>query len=227
MAQTTTLEMAAPSGVNSQPLPEPPAQQKHALMVRVRHEVTEDLGFLVGQIPGSFGRCLRTWYYGLQLKRLGPGAKLGTGLEVSSPNHIRIGGQFLTLRNCYLGADEDGAIEIGDHVSFAVNVVVNAGQGGLIRIGHHVGIANNCVLRSSPHRYDDPARPFKSQGHTPGTIIIEDDVWVTANTVLLPGTYVERGCVVCPGSVVSGRVKAYSIIAGNPARVIGRRGERS
>lgn len=188
------------------------------------HELTAAIHAIASQWPGITGRRLRACYYGMRLKRLGPGAQFHERIELEAPENIVIGSQFLAMRDCFLCANADGTIEIGDHVSLATNVMINAGQQGLIRIGNDVGIGNNSVLRSSPHAFQDPLRPFRLQGHTPGQIIVEDDVWVAANVVLLPGTHVERGCVIGSGSVVSGVVKAYSIIAGNPGRVVGRRG---
>jgi len=145
-------------------------------------------------------------------------------MDMIAPERITIGDDFIALRGCFLCADGGGAIRIGHRVSLATNAMLNAGQEGLIVVGNDSGIGNNCVLRATPHKYQDPTRPFKSQGSTPGRIIVEDDVWVAANSTLLPGTHLERGCIVGAGSVVGGRIRAFSVIAGNPARVIGRRG---
>ena len=188
------------------------------------HEFTAVTHAIASRWPGLLGRRLRAWYYGTRLKRLGAGAEFYEDIELEAPENIAIGSHFLAMRDCFLCANADGAIEIGDHVSLATNVMINAGQRGLIRIGNDVGIGNNSVLRSSPHAFQDPSRPFRLQGHTPGQIIVDEDVWVAANVVLLPGTHVERGCIIGSGSVVSGIVKAYSIVAGNPGRVVGRRG---
>ncbi len=49
-------------------------------------------------------------------------------------------------------------------------------------------------------------------------MVIEEDVWIGAQCVLLDGTYIERGAIIAAGSVVRGRVSAYSIWAGTPAR---------
>ncbi|MDP3703320.1 MAG: acyltransferase [Candidatus Omnitrophota bacterium] len=197
------------------------------MIARIRAACAEVVAWTEGWLsglPGITGRRARGWYYGRRLAHLGPSAYISTGVEFIAPERIRIGERFTALRYCLLCASGGGRIEIGNDVSLANNAVINAAHQGFIAIGHHCGIANNCVLRTSPYRYDDPDRPFKTQGHVPGTIVLEEDVWLTVNSVLLPGTYLERGCVVCPGSVVSGRVKAYSVVAGNPARVIGRRG---
>ena len=50
--------------------------------------------------------------------------------------------------------------------------------------------------------------------------MVEDDVWIGANSVLLDGTRIGRGAVVAAGSVVRGELPAYSISAGNPAKVV-------
>lgn len=56
---------------------------------------------------------------------------------------------------------------------------------------------------------------------TRGTrIVIEDDVWVGANSVLLDGAILRRGCVVGAGSVVRDELPEYSINVGSPARTV-------
>ena len=193
---------------------------------RLIHEFMLLLDGLVSSVPGRTGQLLRHRYYALRLKRLGRmgfGA-IDSGMRFDSPENIAIGDNFIALRNCFVGAGGGGLVEIGGNVTLNSNVCIDAGEQGVIRIGDESGIAQNCVLRASSHRYDDPARPWKSQGHKPGSIIVEEDVWIAANCTLLPGAHVERGSIVASGSVVGGRVKAFSVVAGNPARVIGRRG---
>ena len=60
------------------------------------------------------------------------------------------------------------------------------------------------------------------QGVTTLPVIIEDDVWVGANAVILPGVTLGKHCVVAAGSVVSRPIPAYTVCAGSPARVIKR-----
>lgn len=52
-------------------------------------------------------------------------------------------------------------------------------------------------------------------------IIIEDDVWIGMNSTILKGARIGRGAIVAAGSVVVGDVPAWTIAAGNPAKVIG------
>lgn len=58
------------------------------------------------------------------------------------------------------------------------------------------------------------------QGVNTQPVVIEDDVWVGANSVILPGVTLGKHCVVAAGSVVSHSVPSYSICAGCPAKVI-------
>lgn len=51
-------------------------------------------------------------------------------------------------------------------------------------------------------------------------IIVEEDVWLGINVTLLNGTHIGRGCIVGAGCVVSGEWPPYSVIVGNPAKII-------
>ncbi len=56
-----------------------------------------------------------------------------------------------------------------------------------------------------------------------GGIKIEDDVWIGANSVILDGALIRRGAVVGASSLVMAELEPYSINAGVPAKIIGRR----
>jgi acetyltransferase-like isoleucine patch superfamily enzyme len=50
--------------------------------------------------------------------------------------------------------------------------------------------------------------------------VIEDDVFVGANAVILPGTHIGKGSIIGAGAVVSKTIPPYSVVAGNPGRVV-------
>ena len=58
------------------------------------------------------------------------------------------------------------------------------------------------------------------------SIVIEDDVWIGAKVIVVSGTKIGRGSVVAAGSVVSGEIPPYSIVVGNPGRVMFNRQKR-
>lgn len=52
-------------------------------------------------------------------------------------------------------------------------------------------------------------------------VVVEEDVWIASNVTLLSGVHVGRCSIIGSGSVVRGSVPPYSIVVGNPAKVIG------
>lgn len=56
-----------------------------------------------------------------------------------------------------------------------------------------------------------------------GDVVIGNDVWIGNNVTIMSGSMIEDGCVIGAHSVVAGRIPAYSIAVGNPARVVKKR----
>ena len=52
-------------------------------------------------------------------------------------------------------------------------------------------------------------------------VVIEDDVWIGAGAIVLPGVTVGRGSIVAAGAVVTRSIEPHTIVAGVPARQIG------
>jgi len=109
------------------------------------------------------------------------------------------------------------------------NCHINSGcvlyTGGGIVIGNNVSVAANCTFAPVNHEYKDRNILIQDQGfcESKGGIIIGDDVWIGANSVLLDGTILGQGVVIGAGSVVRGNFDSYRVFAGNPLRCIGSR----
>lgn len=58
---------------------------------------------------------------------------------------------------------------------------------------------------------------------TKGPVVIEEDVWIGSNVVVLSGVTIGRGSIIGAGSIVNSNIPRYSIVGGNPARVIKKR----
>jgi len=118
-------------------------------------------------------------------------------------------------------AGGSGDIEIGPGAVINAGCVLYSGHG--IRIGANVLIAANCTLAPTDHEFADPGRLIRAQGFRPsrGGIVIGDDVWIGANTVLLDGARIGRGSVVGAASLVRGSLPEFCIAAGAPARIRG------
>ena len=67
------------------------------------------------------------------------------------------------------------------------------------------------------------AKNIKNFIYSKGDIVIGNDVWIGAKSIILSGSTIGDGAVIAAGSVVSGEVRPYSIVAGNPAREVKKR----
>jgi acetyltransferase-like isoleucine patch superfamily enzyme len=154
-------------------------------------------------------------------------------------------GRGVTLERGVLidGLSRDG-IEFGDNVMIGAysiiraNLLANLGAGlrmgkdsavdaysfigaaGQITIGDNVIMGQHVSFHSETHNHERTDVPIKYQGTRRLGIVIEDDCWVGSNTIFLDGCYVEKGCVIGAGSIVRGRIPAYSVAVGAPARVV-------
>jgi len=115
-------------------------------------------------------------------------------------------------------------LEIGDYVRISQNVVINAGGG--VKIGDYVGIGPSAKIWSINHRYDQLDTPIYAQGWTKAPVVIREDVWIAADCFIMPGVVIGRGSVISAGTVLAKSVRPYSVVAGNPGRIVGYRVDR-
>ncbi|NDW13436.1 acyltransferase [Bacteroides sp. 214] len=109
-----------------------------------------------------------------------------------------------------------GDLLIGNHARIGLGATII----GPVKIGNYSHIGQSSTLSGLNHDFEDISKPIFTQGVTTGQIIIEDDVWVGANAVILPGVTIGTHSVVAAGSVVSQSIPPYSVCAGVPARVL-------
>ncbi len=91
---------------------------------------------------------------------------------------------------------------------------------GPITFGDNILLAQNVVLSGLNHDYEDPTRPIVEQGFNVKEIVVEDGVWIGAGALVTAGVHIGRNSVVGAGSVVTRDVPPYSVVVGNPARVV-------
>jgi len=87
-----------------------------------------------------------------------------------------------------------------------------------LRIGNRVSIAPRVTLVTSSHPNSSRIRAVAPVAR--GPIVIEDDVWIGAGAVVLPGVRIGRGAVVGALSLVASDVEELTVVAGQPARPI-------
>ena len=109
-----------------------------------------------------------------------------------------------------------GDVIIGDHTRVGLhNTVI-----GPVTIGCHVNLAQGITVTALNHNFADSEKRIDEQGVSTTPVVIEDDVWIGANAVVLPGVRVGTHSVIAAGAVVTKDVLPHSIVAGVPAKVI-------
>ncbi|HZK98240.1 MAG TPA: acyltransferase [Prolixibacteraceae bacterium] len=139
--------------------------------------------------------------------------------------HTRI--DVMPFNNFVLGNDstiEDfctvnngvGDVLIGDRTRIGMsNVLI-----GPVTIGNDVMLAQNIVLSGLNHGYQDITITPHKQPVMKAKITIEDEVWIGANSVIVAGVTVGKHSVIAAGSIVTKDIPPYSVVVGNPAKVI-------
>ena len=125
---------------------------------------------------------------------MGPGTRVFMRAWFDCPGGVSIGSTTVVNQKCRL--DGRGGLTIGSNVSIAGEV---------------------CILTAS---HDVQANDFAG---TTSPVIINDYVFIGTRAMILPGVTLGRGSVIAAGAVVTKDVEPYSIVAGVPAKPIGRR----
>lgn len=128
-------------------------------------------------------------------------AECGEGCYIELPFHANWGGKNLhfgngVYANFNLTVVDDGDVYVGDKVMFGPNVTI--------------ATANHPIepgLRSQAMQYNKPVH-------------IGENVWVGANTVIVPGVSIGKNSVIGAGSVVTKDIPENVVAVGNPCRVL-------
>jgi acetyltransferase-like isoleucine patch superfamily enzyme len=112
-------------------------------------------------------------------------------------------------------------LTVGNAVHIGEDDFIQAGGG--VHIGDNVMLGPGVKIWSQNHDYEG-GEAVDDQRYLYAKVIIEDGVWVGANAFIMPGVHLPKGTVVSAGSIVGMKAyPAYSVISGNPARVVARR----
>jgi len=162
-----------------------------------------------------FGAAMSSIFMALKLKtfvngnvHIGRRFHIGMMSFVSTPTELVIGNDVYIGKFCSIQCSG----RIGDGTLIANNV-------GVVGRKDHDMRAVGVPMRLAPWVGDSPYL-----AHDPcNRVDIGADVWVCFGAVILSGVTIERGAIVAAGAVVKDDVASYDIVAGNPARPVGRR----
>ncbi|MCH4552106.1 glycosyltransferase [Aestuariibaculum lutulentum] len=128
-----------------------------------------------------------------------------SGISLGSNSYIH-NSTFLSL----------GKLSVGDFTVINPKCIID--NRGEIKIGSNVSIAHYCKIYTTGH--DVNCSYFTG---IKKAVVIEDNVVLFSNCIIQPGVTLGKGCVVFPGSVVTKDVPPFTMVGGNPAKLIGQR----
>jgi len=119
--------------------------------------------------------------------------------------------------NIQKGAIVPRDFSIGDNSGVGINCLVQSGT----VIGDNVMMGPEVFIYTKNHRHDRTDIPMIQQGFDRiDPVTIKNDVWIGYRVIILPGVTINEGTVVGAGAVVAHDTPPYSVVAGNPAKVV-------
>lgn len=110
-------------------------------------------------------------------------------------------------------------IHLGERSSIGDRSMVVAAD--KVFIGNDVMMGPEVMIFTQNHEITPPNIRLIEGDTKKKRVTIEDDVWIGARAIILPGATIRTGCIVAAGAVVTGKEYApYSVIGGNPAKLI-------
>lgn len=137
--------------------------------------------------------------------------KIGNNVRINSGiRYNPIGGDSKAI----LFADEGGSISIGDNVGMSNCAIVSKTS---ISIGNGVMIGGGVKIYDSDFHWVSPVQRKTEKGGKKKPVVIKDDTFIGAHSIILKGVTIGRGVVIGAGSVVTRDISDFEVWAGNPA----------
>lgn len=142
--------------------------------------------------------------YRLKLNKHGSNFKIGYSSELINPQYFSFGDNFFSGPYGYFVTNKHIPVIVGNHVMFGPFCKIFGGDHDLKYDRNHIRFA--------------PEKEVQNK-----SIIIEDGVWIGANTTILTNSFISEGAVVSSGALVNNYIPPYCIAYGVPAKKIKRR----
>jgi acetyltransferase-like isoleucine patch superfamily enzyme len=176
---------------------------------------------------------IKSWIRGHEFAEIDPTARIYWNTKILNARRdkrmITIGKRSMVRGELFVFA-HGGKIKIGDDCYIGENSRVWSGCS--VILGNHVLVAHNVsIMDNLTHPISKTARRLQIQtlyrsGHPTEIdlddrpVVINDDAWIGANAIVLRGVTIGEGAIVAAAAVVTKDVPPYTIVAGNPARII-------
>ena len=168
-----------------------------------------------------FGAFLFSFPARLKAMKIGEGAYLGPGYSFIGIDFstVSIGKKTVIGAGAFINPIQSGVIIVENGTNIGRRVTLSALK--KISIGKNCLFGYDVSVLDHDHNVMDPKKsPVEAGLGKPHEVVIDDECFIGAHSFILKGVRLGKHCVVGAGSIVTKSFPAYSVIAGNPARII-------
>lgn len=182
---------------------------------KIRFKKSYWAGFISSKVTIDYARNLilgRSIFIGEGVKinaLCKSGVIIGDNVTIKAGSSIDCSGVLSNIGN---------GISIGDRVGISENCFIQVR--GFVSIENDVIIGPNVKIFSENHKFDDTITPIRLQGVDRKGVKITKGSWIGSNAIILDGVTIGKNSVVAAGSVVTKNTPDYSVVGGNPAKII-------
>jgi len=166
----------------------------------------------------KFFWVIRALFFKSYFKEIGFPSYIGKPTFLMGGRRVYIGKYVRVFPGMRLEVHGEGILNIKDDVSIGQNLHLACGKKITIESG--VVISGNVLIIDIDHSYDDLEKSVLNQKDTYKETYIGENCFLGHGAKVLAGTNLGRNCIVGANAVVRGTYADYSILAGNPAKVI-------
>lgn len=146
-----------------------------------------------------------------------------SGVLVFHANQIILGNNIYIGHLTILKGYHTNLLEIKDNTWIGQGCFFHSAGG--LTIGEAVGIGPFVKILTSQHQEYDLTLPVLYHNIESKPVIVEDGANIGISAVILPGIKIGEGAIVGASSVVTKDVEPYSVVAGNPAKLLRKRAQ--
>ena len=151
---------------------------------------------------------MMTKFYHLQFKHIHKKSHVSHTVIVNNPENLYMD-EHTNI--------DGGAFIMNDRARFIMKKNSGSAIGLLVITGNHMSVVGKNLKQVTDKIKDD----LDVNHEMDKDVVVDEDVWIGARVTLLSGAHLGRGCEVGSGSVVRGNVPPYSVVVGNPCKVVG------
>lgn len=180
---------------------------------------------LISRYCKKIKRIKTVMLYKPLIKKIGKGSIINKQYKLTGLKYIELGdnvelyaGSRIEVIDKFLDVNYVPLFSVGNNTEIHQNCHITCA--GEIRIGNNVRIVSNVTITDIVHPHYDVNKPTYLQSLKVSKVSIGDETYIYNNAVILPNVAIGRHCIIGANSVVNTDVPDYSVVAGNPAKII-------